>query len=221
MAFIIKAGTMQPGSPSTQCVAFNLEDVSQQASDYLNSVKQQAMAVLTRARQEADQIRARAAQAGQQQATEAAREMVHQEVAEKWNSLRPALDNLIRGIEQAREKWIRDWEKQGVHLAVAIAEKLVRRQLESEPRISQQWVREALELAAGSRRLKIYLNPDEYDTLGEQRDVIAESIRATADAEFVPDPSIQAGGCRVVTEHGEIDSRLESQLARIEEELTG
>jgi len=36
----------------------------------------------------------------------------------------------------------------------------------------------------------------------------------------VADPDITPGGCRVDTQFGSIDQQLETQLARIEEELT-
>ncbi len=221
MAFIIKAGTMHRGASSTRHANFNFEDISRQASQYLDSVKQQAAGLLAQARREAESIRARAEEAGQQQAIEAARQVTSREVAEKWTTLKPTLEELIGAIEQARETWIRDWEKQVAHLSTAIAEKIIHRELQADPGISRQWVHEALELATGSRRLKVYLSPSEYDALGEQRQAIADVIGSTAKTEFVADPTIQSGGCRVVTEHGEIDCRLESQLARIEEELVG
>jgi flagellar assembly protein FliH len=41
-----------------------------------------------------------------------------------------------------------------------------------------------------------------------------------APAEMIADPEISPGGCRIETLHGAIDQQFESQLARIEEELT-
>ena len=41
------------------------------------------------------------------------------------------------------------------------------------------------------------------------------------DAEVVADATIERGGCRVETRFGTIDQQFESQLKRIEEELTG
>jgi flagellar biosynthesis/type III secretory pathway protein FliH len=36
----------------------------------------------------------------------------------------------------------------------------------------------------------------------------------------VPDAGVSLGGCIVESQHGRIDQRIETQLARIEEELT-
>ncbi len=221
MAFIIKAGTLQPGAQAPRRVAFNFEDVSQQASQCVDTARAQAAAIIAKAKKEAEQIRARAVQEGRAQAAQAARQEAQRELAEKWQALKPTIDKLIRGIEQAREDWIRNWEKQLAHLAVRIAEKIIQRQLAETPQLSHDWIRQALELASGSRQLKIYVGPEDYATLNEQRAAITDLIGATAAAEIIADPAIENGGCRVVTEFGEIDSRLQTQLARIEEELGG
>jgi flagellar biosynthesis/type III secretory pathway protein FliH len=48
---------------------------------------------------------------------------------------------------------------------------------------------------------------------------LAQEIARLAPAEIVADASVAAGGCRVLTEFGEIDQRIASQLSRIEQEL--
>ncbi|MGC4003561.1 MAG: FliH/SctL family protein [Pirellulales bacterium] len=49
--------------------------------------------------------------------------------------------------------------------------------------------------------------------------LIAELGRVSS-TEIVADTQIGPGGCRVLTAHGEIDQRLETQLSRIVDELT-
>ena len=49
----------------------------------------------------------------------------------------------------------------------------------------------------------------------------SESLAQLAPAQIVADPAVEPGGCRVITGFGEIDQRIESQLERIVEELTG
>jgi len=68
--------------------------------------------------------------------------------------------------------------------------------------------------------MKLHLNPDDHETLGTQAAAIAHDLAQLAPADVVADPSVDRGGCRVVTEFGEIDQRIQSQLARIEQELT-
>ena len=81
-------------------------------------------------------------------------------------------------------------------------------------------MREALELAMGGGHIRIHLNPEDHQRFSSTIPSIADRIKDLAPADIVADPQISAGGCRVITEFGTVDQQIESQLARIEEELT-
>lgn len=220
MASIIKAGSIHAGSSVAQQSAYNFEDISQKASGYVDSVRQQATQIIARAQQEAAVIRAEAEKNGKQAAVAEAKRAAQQETQAKWQSLQPALQQAITEVSQLRSQWLRDWQQQLVHLAVAIAERLVRSELVRRPEISEQWIREALEMAAGSHAVSLHLNPQDLNALGTQQPNITESFGQLAETQIVPDPQVPPGNCRVTTEDGEIDQRIKAQLARIEEELT-
>ncbi len=131
----------------------------------------------------------------------------------------PALEQAIGEIGQARREWLARWEGQVLRLATGIAEKLIRRELQHDADIPLELLKEALELAAGSRRLRIRLNPADRESLGPAVEQIVARIAALASAEILADAEVSLGGCVVETEHGEIDQRFESQIARICEEL--
>ena len=79
---------------------------------------------------------------------------------------------------------------------------------------------ETLELASGSGAITLLLNPDDYAALDGYQESLRQQFSQLADAEIVADPEISAGGCRVVTDYGLLDQQVETQLARIEQELT-
>ena len=81
-------------------------------------------------------------------------------------------------------------------------------------------VREALELAAGSSHVRLHLSPADCDALQPRLDALLQELAGLGRPEVVADPQIEPGGCRVETRFGTIDQQLETQLARIEEELT-
>ncbi len=105
-------------------------------------------------------------------------------------------------------------------MASAIAERIIRRRLPRQPELPLTLVREALDLAAGSSRLRIHINPVDREALGNQVEMILRELSVLTRAEVVADREITSGGCRVETEFGVIDQQIETQLARIEEELT-
>ena len=108
-----------------------------------------------------------------------------------------------------------------MRLAAAMAARIVRRELREQPEITLTLVREALELAAGSPDVRLHLNPQDCQTLGEEVRKLTKTMSALGQAEVTADESIGQGGCRVETRFGTIDQQIESQLNRIVEELLG
>ncbi|MGD0900871.1 MAG: FliH/SctL family protein, partial [Thermoguttaceae bacterium] len=116
--------------------------------------------------------------------------------------------------------WLAHWEAAGVHVAAAIARRLIRCELTRQPEIPLTLVREALELAAGSPQVRIQLNPADHQALGNQVQTLVAEMAGLGEVQIAPEESVTPGGCRVETRFGVIDQQFESQLARVEEELT-
>ena len=221
MASVIKAGRIVPSGTPIQHTEFNFEDMSAQASLYLESVRRQAAQILTQAQQQAKQTLVQAAERGRQSAVDAATKAALEDMKTKWQALAPLLQQAIDGTAQLRSSWLQQWEQQVIHLAIAVAERLVRGELSRRPDIPHVWIREALELASSGQSITLRLHPADHEALGQLREVIAGEFSNLSPTNIVADPRIAAGGCRVDTEYGHIDQQLATQLKRIEEELIG
>ncbi len=217
MSTVIKSSL---SSRSAQHVAFNLQDIAQQANTYLDDVRVQAAKIVVEAQRQADAIRRKAAEEGKQAALSAAERVLDEKVGKKMESLLPALAKVVADLDDAKQTWLRHWEKSNVKLACAIAGKITRIELTRHPEIAVGLLREALELAAGASRLRIHLHPSDVETLGVQIARLQKEFQTVAPAEVVADETISLGSCRVETLHGAVDQRFEAQLARIEAELT-
>ncbi|MDA7979124.1 MAG: hypothetical protein MPJ50_10200 [Pirellulales bacterium] len=205
-------------------VEFNFEDVATKASAYLDRVREQGRGILESAQAQAGELKANVAQEARAEAEKSIQERV-QELAGSYinqhlDSIKPAMDEFIRALHSSKQSWIAHWEHQIIDLATAIAARVMRTTIESKPDVPLELLREAIVLAAGAPRLVIHLNPHDFDALAERSHKMAESLAPAAVAEVVSDAEVSRGGCLVETEFGEIDQRFESQLKRIEEELT-
>ena len=220
MASVIKAGHVIPSGTPVQHIQYNLENMDQAASHYLDAVRKKAAEILQEAKSQAEKIRTQAAYEGRRDAEEKARTAALADVEARWKTLSPALKQAIDSAAELKTIWIRQWEKNILRLVGAVAERVIRREMASEPQISQQWIREALDLASGSTTVTLLLNPTDYDALDDYRDSLKQQFSQLADANIVPHPDISPGGCRVVTDYGQLDQQLETQISRIEEELT-
>jgi flagellar assembly protein FliH len=216
MSTIIRASDRQQ---EVQQPLFNFEDLSVQASRYLDTVRAEAKNILIAARKEAEAVKRKAESEGRAVGMKKVSEMVQQQLGQQLTTLLPAVREAVNEIRFAKQAWLSHWEKSVIHLATAIAGRVIRHEIARVPDVPVKLLREGLELAAGSGHLRIHLHPDDLKTLGAQSQALVRELAPLATAEFVADPAISPGGCRIDTQHGIIDQQWEAQLARIEEEL--
>jgi flagellar assembly protein FliH len=210
---------------------FTLIDLQRQGEQFVVSAKREADAILAAARQEAGQLRenalAEARMTGRREGLQDAEQMIAQQASElaetrvsaQLRTALPALQAAAESLQSERDRWLVRWEQTAVRLGIAIAEKLLQRQLESRPEFATAMISDALRLAAGQPKLTVYLHPDDLSAWGDRAPQIVQSLTACADTTFVADPDALRGGCRIETRHGEIDARVETMLHRIAEEL--
>lgn len=141
------------------------------------------------------------------------------QLAGKLETLLPALQTAVRHIETAQQSFLLHWEQSAIKVAAAIAQRAISRELPEMLDVPLKLLREALELAAGSSQMKVRLNPDDYETLKPQIELLINELAGTAEVEIAPDHKITPGGCVVETSLGKIDQRIESRLDRIQMEL--
>lgn len=222
MATIIRNRDSSVGSsgPQTRPIAFNFEDINDRANEYLEMVRGEAAKIVQEAHRQAEQVRRQAEAAGRKAAEEAAHQVLDQKIGLRMGTLMPALEQLVAQLNDTKAEWLRRWEQSAVAVAAAIAERIIRRELEQRPEISLDWVRESLRMAAGAADITVHLNPDDHEHLGGQVARLAQTIAQLAPTDIIADPAISAGGSLVTTRYGQIDQQLEAQLARIQEELT-
>ena len=212
MTTIIRASQQNRG---VHGVAYNLDDMDARAERYYNEVRAEAGKIVAQARREAETIRKQAVEEGRT----AGRGQIEQMVKDRLANVLPALGRVVEDIQHAKHAWLKHWEATAVHVAAAIAGRVIRRELSRQPEIPLTLVREALELASGNAQLRIRLNSDDHRSIAKQVATLADELSPLAVAEIIPDPDITPGGCRVETKFGIIDQQIEAQLERIEEEL--
>ena len=142
-----------------------------------------------------------------------------QEYESQLNTLRQVFSKSTEELLRCQQRRQAESEQHVLQLAVAIAERIVRGQLDRQPDISLRWIRESIELLSNSRQLRIHLNPQDQHSLGAETEKLAAQIARVASVEIVADASVSPGGCRVESDQGLVDQAVESQLQRVLEEL--
>jgi flagellar assembly protein FliH len=216
MAGVIKAATAQPGDFTGVAAPFQFGDMG---DAYLKKVRAEAMTIVQQARDEAAKVKAQAMEEGKKAALTAAETAVRSRIDQQLQTLLPTLQQAVQQIQQSRQAWQRHWEEHALKLALGIAERIIRRQVANQPEITLDLVREGLEMASGYERITLRLNPADHAALGDRVLKLSQQLARLGQVQVVSDPQISAGGCRIDTDFGNVDQRLETQLDRIAQEL--
>ncbi len=212
-------------------VAFNFEDLKEKGEAYVAQIREQAQLLITQADQEAERIRNLAQQNGYEngrtegfrdieaEIQQRARELAQEEIDRRWQTTLPALEKLVQEVSREKESWIAAWERSAVKLSIAIAERIMRRQIQVHDRVPLEMVRESLLLASGQQELTVQIHPLDLEGLGNEIQHIQRMISPVGQIHFIPDANCRRGGCLIRTINGTIDARLETQLDRILAEL--
>lgn len=216
MAGIIKCSGRSHSPTGEASVAYQFDDMGQA---YLDRVRAEAGKIISDARGEAARIKAKAADEGKQAAMQAVEASLRAKIDQQVQSLVGALQQAVQSITQSHQAWQQQWETHGVRVAVAIAARIIRREIVQNHEIPLELVREALQLASGQQRIIIRMNPADHAALAGKAEQIVRELGQVAETQLIPDAAVSPGGCRVETPYGAIDQQIETQLARITEEM--
>lgn len=212
-------------------IAFNFEDLQRQGDEYLQKVQEQAHGLIEQARQQGEALRQEAYALGyadgqktgladaQKQIETQGNQLAERKTAERLRSALPALEAAVSALRAERDKWLNAWESAALGLSVAIAERILHCELERRPEIVGDLITETLQLAAGSPRFTLRMNPADIEQLEASGHAVLQQLATIGEATVAPDPRVTRGGCIIETSHGVIDAQLETQLERIREEL--
>lgn len=133
--------------------------------------------------------------------------------------LQPVIERLVRSIEEIsglRPRLRREAERDVVQLALAIARRILARELSVDPDAMRGLVLGALERLRSQEISRVRVNP-------AQQPAVTACLRQTVTdhtVEVIADPACEHGAVVFETERGSLDASVESQLQEIERGLT-
>ncbi len=128
-------------------------------------------------------------------------------VASAMTAVRSVYDEL----SSARRSLVADNERAVHTLAIAVARQIVQREIETDPTIVRDLVKNALDQVGDDGPTSVRINPADLQVVsdtGNQND-------AAGAIEWVPDATLERGSCVVEAPHRIVDGRVESALKEL------
>jgi flagellar assembly protein FliH len=125
----------------------------------------------------------------------------------------------LEEIATLRDTVYRDTEDELLKMVYTVVRKIIGDEVKTSPNIILNMLRKGFERIKEASQYEIKINPNDYEILLAHKDKIKGILKTSGAVKFVKDESIERGGCKSVTETGEISSEPGRQLDVIIKEL--
>lgn len=143
-----------------------------------------------------------------------------QQAQQEADALKAQLLEVINFFQQPLHTLNEEVEQQLSLLAVTLAQQLVRREIKMEPGEIIGLIRESVKLLpANSRKIRIYLHPEDADIVRKTLQLDDEDDEQNW--QLMEDPMITRGGCEIKSEQSTINATLENRLQALAASVLG
>jgi flagellar assembly protein FliH len=171
--------------------------------------------------------------AGVQEGRQSAVEIVKKEISEQVRveagaRIKEKTARLADTIAQIAEKIADEAERLKttaredlIKLAIALAERIVKKEIAIDPAVVKSNVQKAVELSIQKSDIEVVVNPADRELIEDFAGHITETFARVKRVKVVADDSVSMGSCLVRSGGGVVDMQIETQLEEIKRRLIG
>ena len=125
----------------------------------------------------------------------------------------------LREARQRYKEIISSSEKKIVELSIAIAERLIRGQLDAAPETVTYIVRETMNILNGGEQIDLYVNPADLAACHSYGETLKGEYEEISRLEVIADPGLPRGSCRIESESGVAEYLIDQEKEQLRETL--
>ena len=126
---------------------------------------------------------------------------------------------LIDTFQGEREYLLAEAHQQLIALAIAIASKIIHKQVQIDSNIAMENLKSAIELIADKSSVVVRMNPQDIERLNLLAPSQAEKLTGLTHINIHSDDTVEPGGCVIATNSGNIDTQISTQIEKIVDQL--
>lgn len=176
--------------------------------DPLTEAHEQATELLAQTRVEAEEIRETAWREGYRKGSE--------DAAAEWKSILERVDAERASVVQQLEDMTEKLEKDIMKIALQVAEKIVRHDVDSGGDTVMHILRLALRQVKDRANVRIWVNKFDLERVRSARQEIGSWVDGLHDLEISEEPRVEPGGVIVECSDGVLDARPSTQIKEIQ-----
>jgi flagellar assembly protein FliH len=131
------------------------------------------------------------------------------------------LSALVASIADQMKALQRTIERDAYRFALAVAERIIRRDVTMTDDIVITQIKEAIQRIVGVESIKLRVHPSDEGVVRAHRSLFLSSLDNLRDVVIETDEGMERGGCIIESASGNVDARISTQLRQIEASLFG
>jgi flagellar biosynthesis/type III secretory pathway protein FliH len=151
--------------------------------------------------------------AGREDAIKEMQSHLSKELQNKFNEY----DNLMNSVNERLIEYKNSFDKIVLDVSFLIAGKIIKKEISEAPIIIDT-IKEATSKIIGANSIVLRINPEDKKLIEESNENFLDS-KSYSNIKYEIDERIQAGGCFIESEIGNVDARIESQLNQLKAKL--
>jgi flagellar assembly protein FliH len=128
---------------------------------------------------------------------------------------------LLERIAHQTSQYMCGLEQEAYRFALAVAERIVKREITLDDSVVMRQVRDAIHRIIGVETITIRVHPDDETLVRSHRPALLSSSDSVREISVEGDDTVERGGCILASATGNVDARIGSQLRQIESALFG
>lgn len=197
--------------------------IDKHKDDPLKAAKKEANRIMVEAQEKLSEAQLEAAAMKSRQEKEIRDTLTKEFQAKFEKSLKDAKQNYQTTIEtlaKLKEVIYRQSEAELMDLVFSITRKVLGEEIKTSPKIVVEMLAKGFEKIKDAKQYEIKVHPMDYEILSTDKESLQEILKTSGNVKFTQDEGVERGGCKIVTESGEISSEPGKQLDIIIKELS-
>lgn len=156
---------------------------------------------------------------GMEEGSRRTKELLERQYSLRLEEQQMRVEQLMNRIQQKLQSLSPEIEQALFRFAVGIAEHIIRKEAQIHPEIVLSVIKDSLKKIVGVEKITIRIAPEEMEYLQGKKAVLQSISDSVREITFEADDSIEAGGCIVESDIGNVDARIATQLEQVKEIL--
>jgi flagellar assembly protein FliH len=129
------------------------------------------------------------------------------------------IGEILKELGACKETVFKDMEKEIIELALALAEKIVSREINRDDKAVLNTIQRAMKVAATTGEITLKVNPADREVLFEHKEDLARYGVGVDGVRIKIDDQIARGGCLIETNYGVVDATVQGIIDELREML--